>query len=59
MRDLLRDAHTAEFGITAFELNDCRDEFRGRVFGTGFSATEGGGKEQAVFPIHQRLVEFQ
>jgi hypothetical protein len=59
MRDLLRDAHTTELGIAAFELNDCRNEFRGRTFRTGFSATEGGGKEQAVFPIHHRLVELE
>jgi hypothetical protein len=31
----------------------------GRTFGTGFAAMRGGGKEQAVFPIHQRLVELE
>jgi hypothetical protein len=49
MRDLLGDADTAEFGISALELNDRRDEFRGRTFGAGFAAMRGGGKEQAVF----------
>ena len=39
MRDLLGDAHTAEPGIAALQLDDRRDEFRGRTFGTGFAAT--------------------
>lgn len=59
MRDLLGDADTAEFGISMLELDDRRDEFRGRTFGAGFAAMRGGGKEQAVFTIHQGLVELE
>lgn len=39
--------------------SDGRDEFRGRTFGTGFAAMRRRRKEQAVFAIHQRLVEFK
>jgi hypothetical protein len=59
MRDLLRDAHTAELGIAAFEFHDRRDECHGRAFGTGLAARGRGRKEPAVFPIHQRVVEFE
>src|SRR6202521_690364 len=59
VRDLLCDAHAAELGIAAFHRDDWRNEWRGRTFGTGFAAMRGGGKEQAVFPIHQRLVELE
>src|SRR6202521_2976952 len=59
VRDLLCDAHAAELGIAAFHRDDWRNEWRGRTFGTGFAAMPGGGKEQAVFPIHQRLVELE
>lgn len=59
MRDLLGDADAAEFGISALELDDRRDEFRGRTVGAGFAAMHGGGKGQAVFPIHQGLVELE
>jgi hypothetical protein len=59
VRDLLCDAHAAELGIAAFHRDDWRNELRGRTFGTGFAAMRGGGKEQAVFPIHQRLVELE
>ena len=59
MRDRLRDAHTAELGIAALHFDDRRDEFWSGAFGTGFSATEGGGKEGALFPINQCLVELE
>ena len=45
--------------IAPLQLDDGRDEFRGRTFGTGFAAMRRGGKEQAVFPIHQGLVELE
>ena len=38
MRDLLSDAHAAETRIAPLHLDDGRDEFRGRTFGTGFAA---------------------
>ena len=57
--DLLGDAHTAKLGIAPLHLDDGRDEFRGRTFGTGFAAMRRGRKEQAVFPIHQGLVELE
>ena len=59
MSDLLGDAHTAKVGIAPLHLDDGRDEFRGRTFGAGFVAMRPGRKEQAVFAIHQRLVELQ
>jgi hypothetical protein len=55
MRDLLADAHAAELGIAPLHLDDGRDEFRGRTFGTGFAAMRRERKEQAVFAIHQAL----
>jgi len=51
MRNLLRDAYTAELGIAALKLHDRRDEFHRRAFRTGFAAMRRGGKEQAVFSI--------
>ena len=59
MRDLLRDLHVAETRIAPLHLDDGRDEFRGRTSGTGFAAMRRGRKEQAVFPIHQGLVELE
>jgi len=59
VRDLLRDAHTAETRIAPLHLDDRRDEFRRRTFGTGFAAMGRGGKEQAVLSIHQGLVELE
>lgn len=38
MRDLLGDPHVAETRIAAIHLDDGRDEFGGRAFGTGFAA---------------------
>ena len=38
LSDLLGDAHTAELGIAPLHLDDGRDEFRGRTFGTGLAA---------------------
>ena len=52
MSDLLRDAHTAELGITALHFDDRRYECHGRALGTGLTATEGGGKEKSIFPIN-------
>jgi hypothetical protein len=59
MRDLLRDAYTAEPGVAALQFSDRRDEFRRRTFGAGFAATGGGGKEQTILVIDQRPVEFE
>jgi len=59
MRDLLGDPHVAEPRIAPLHLDDGRDEFRGRTFGTGFAAMRRRGKEQAVFPIHQGPVEVE
>jgi hypothetical protein len=59
MSDLLGDAHKAKLGIAPLHLDDGRDEFRGRIFGTGLAAMRRGGKEQAVFAIHQNLVELE
>src|SRR6202521_3899946 len=59
MRYLLGDAYTAEFRVAALQFNDGRDEFCRRPFGAGFAATVGGGKEQAILTINQRLVEFE
>ena len=59
IRDLLGDPHGAETRIAPLHLNDGRDEFRGRTFGTGFAAMRRRGKEQAVFPIHQGSVELE
>ena len=55
----MSDAHAAEMWIAPLHLDDGRDEFRGTTFGTGFAATRRGGKEQAVFAIHQGLVELE
>ena len=49
--DLLGDAHIAKLGIAGLQLNNRRDEFRGRTFGPGLAAMRRGGKEKAVFPI--------
>ena len=59
MSDLLGDAHTAKSRIAPLHLDDGRDEFRGRTFGTGFAAMRRRGKEQAIFPIHQGSVELE
>jgi len=59
MSDLLGDPHAAETRIAPLHLDDDRDEFRGRTFGTGFAAMRRRGKEQPVFPIHQGLVELE
>ena len=59
MRDLLGNAYTSELGVAALQLNDRRDEFRGGTFGTRFAAMRRGGKEQAVLPIYQCIVELQ
>ena len=59
MRDLLGDPHVAETRIAPLHLNDGRDEFRERTFGTGFAVMRRRGKEQVVFPIHQGLVELE
>jgi len=55
MRDLLRDAYTAELGIAALKLQDRRDEFHRRAFRTGIALGARGKKEQAVFAIDQGL----
>src|SRR5262245_22529031 len=57
--NLLGDSHAAETGIAPLHLDDGRDEFRGRTFGTGFAAMRREEEEQAVFPTHQRLVELE
>jgi hypothetical protein len=57
--NLLGDAHAAEPWIAALQLDDRRDEFCGRTFGTGFAARRRGRKEQAVFLIHQGVVELE
>jgi hypothetical protein len=59
MSDLLGDPHVAETRIAPLHLDDGRDEFRGRTFGTGFAAMRRRGKEQAVFPIHRGSVELE
>jgi hypothetical protein len=59
MRDLLGDAYTAEPGVAALQLNDRRDEFCRGTFGPGLATMRRGGKEQAVFPIHQGFVELE
>ena len=59
MSDLLGDAHTAKLGIAPLHLDYGRNEFRGRTFATGLAAMRRGGKEQAVFAIHQNLVELE
>jgi hypothetical protein len=38
MRNLLGDSHVPETPVALLHLDDGRDEFRGRTFGTGFSA---------------------
>ena len=55
MRNLLRDSHTAETRIAPLHLDDGRDEFRGRTFGTGFARMRRGRKEQAVFGLYPGL----
>ena len=59
MRDLLRDADAAEPWIASLQRNDSRDEFGGGAHGPGFTARLGGGKQQAILMIDQRLVEFE
>ena len=59
IRDLLGDPHVAETRIAPLHLDDGRDEFRGRTFGTGFAAMQRTGKEQPVFSIHQRPVKLE
>src|SRR5207253_7800925 len=59
MRDLLGDPHIAETRIAPLHLDDGRDEFRGRTFGTGLTSMRRGGKEQAVFPIYQGFVQLE
>src|SRR5437870_2391452 len=59
MRDLLSDAHAAETRIAPLRLDDGRNEFRGRTFGTGLTSTRRGRKKQAVFPIYQGFVELE
>ena len=44
MCDLLGDADTAELGISVLELDDRRDEFRGRTFWDRFAAMRGAGR---------------
>jgi hypothetical protein len=50
-RNLLRDPPAAEAGVTPFDLNDCRNEFRSGTSGSGFSATL-GCKQEPVFSLH-------
>jgi len=57
--DLLGDAHIAELGIAGLQRNNRRDEFRGRAFRTWLAAMRRGGKQEAVFPIHQGFVELE
>src|SRR6266852_3724513 len=59
MRYLLGDAYTAEPWVAALQLNDRPNEFCRRPFGSGFAATAGRGKEQAILTINQRLVKFE
>jgi hypothetical protein len=59
MSDLLGDSHIAETRVAPLHLDDGRDEFRRRTFGTRFAAMRRRGKEQPVFPIHQGLVELE
>ena len=47
------------FGIAALPLDDRGNAFRAGALGTGFAATEGGGKEPAVFSIYQCLMELE
>jgi len=44
--DLLGDAHAAEARVAPLHLDDGRDEFRRRAFGTGSAATRRGREEQ-------------
>ena len=59
MRNLLGDAHTADTRVAPLHLDDNRNDFRGRTFGTRSAAMRRGRKEQAVFPVHQALVELE
>jgi hypothetical protein len=57
--DLLSHSHAAETWIAPLHFDDGRDELGGWSFRTGLAALRRRGKEQAVFPLHQRLVELE
>ena len=59
MRNLLSDSRTTASGITAFELEDCGDQFRAWPFGARLRAPWGrsGRKEKAVFEIPEGMVK--
>src|SRR5438552_11079058 len=59
MSDLLSDSHAAETRIAPLHFDDGRDELGGWSFQTRPAAMRRGRKEQAVFPLHQRLVELE
>ena len=57
--DLLGDLHTAKLGIAPFQLDNCRNEFGGGTFWTGFAWTIRGREEEAVLAIDQGFKELQ
>ena len=57
--DLLGDTDTAELGIAGLDLDDCRDEFRGRALRPGLASFGRRRKEQAIFAIDQRVMELE
>jgi len=59
MSDLLGDSHIAKAGIARLQLNNRRDEFRGRALGAGLAVTGAGGRESAGLPLDQRAVELE
>lgn len=58
MRDLLRNANTAELEIAALHLDERRDKFRGWPLWTGLTSTAYGREEKTVLSIEQGLVEY-
>ena len=57
--DLLGDADAAEPRITGLDLDDRRDEFRGRSFRTGLASFGRRRKEQVILAIDQRVMELE
>jgi hypothetical protein len=57
--DLLGNADTTKLWIAALHLDDGRDGLCGRAFRSGLSLPMGRGKQQTVFSMDQRPVEFE
>jgi hypothetical protein len=57
-RDLLGDSGTTPLGITAFQFNDCVDEFLIRSFRARLTPAL-GRKQHAVLSLPQHTVEMQ